>query len=62
MACHAAVQGHAEPGYDQLYRGFQPGYVDPDARPAAAQPPAADQRLRELYGAIDSAARLGMLR
>jgi phage terminase large subunit-like protein len=61
MACHAAVQDHADPGYDQTYRAFRPDYVDPD-RPAAEQPSAANQRLRELYSAIDGAIRFGVMR
>ena len=49
--------GPCRAGLRQTYRGWQPGYVDPDARPAQA--PAADQRLRELYQGIDDAIRWG---
>jgi hypothetical protein len=45
-------------GYDFSYRGFQPGYVDPDARPVQAP---ADQRLRALYQGIDNAIKFGVL-
>jgi hypothetical protein len=50
MACHAAVKGASESHY--TLDPFQPEYRDPDCKPAAEQPPEADQRLNQLYRAI----------
>jgi hypothetical protein len=36
-------------GYDQLYRAWDPNYRDPDARPAAEQPLAANQGVSAAY-------------
>jgi phage terminase large subunit-like protein len=47
MAAYAAVQGHGE--YTYTLEPFSPDYVDPDARPAAEQPPAANQSVSAAY-------------
>ena len=47
-------------GYDHTYRGFQPDWIDPDARGGGA--PAADQRLNELYQGINNAIMWGTIR
>jgi len=49
MAAYAAVQGHNEYGYDTAYRAFDPNYRDPDARPTAEQPAAANQSMSAAY-------------
>jgi hypothetical protein len=49
MACLAAVRGQNESSYDTTYRAFDPNYRDPDARPAAEQPPAANQGVSAAY-------------
>jgi hypothetical protein len=50
MACFAAVQGGNQYGYDFQYKGWQPGYIDPDAKPTPPeQPSSANKRLNDLY-------------
>jgi hypothetical protein len=82
-----ALSMSGRPGYDNLYRGFDPNYVAPDARPAAAQEPqpqhpvtadgnwwksqprsadwatpTADQRLFDLYAAVEGVIKGGTIR
>jgi hypothetical protein len=62
MACHAAVQGGNEYGYDRRYRGWDRDYRAPDAPAAANDVPEANRRLNDLYRGIDNAIRFGMFR
>lgn len=54
MAAYAAVQGSGKPGYDRLYKAWDPNHIDPDAPPAPPpeQKSSANERLIDLYRGI----------